>query len=680
MIKILVVEDDKPSGLILQKLLLKSGYTVSAIVDTGEEAIKIIEKSRPDLILMDIALAGEIDGIETAEKIYNKHQIPFIYITSSTDELTFDRAKKSLPQSYIVKPFNGHSLKTAIDMALFKYDMENRLRESEAHNKKILSAIPDTIFEIDINGTPLSEEYIPVVKKFWSSEINSRALNYFYKAMETGRVQFFEHEMRSNEKSRFYESRVIHTGGENFLVIIREITDKKKAEAVITRQVENLEGVVKDRAGELQKLNTSLLQEIEKRNVVEEEIRLFIDATEQSSNAIVITETGGVVKYVNRRFCEISGYSREDLVGLVITEGANPIIPEPETIKAIIRSDTWEGEIYNVSKSGSVYFLKASISKIKDKNGEAKHYLLTGEDITAKKREQAELEKAEEQIKKSGTESIDRDMDWQSWKEKMLERNISRTDRSIFSNINNSFTQGAGFGTLITFMEMMARTAKDKNGQLLVDSELFNEAMKNVGIAQDAFKIFASIDWIISNDIELKPATVRDLYNLIKRAIKKAEPFTGINKNRVIINEFPVSLQSVKININPEYFSDAVYELIINALKFSRKGTSIAILLFAQGKSLRLSVLNDPQKTGDDILGIPAEYEKVVFEPFYRISKMVYEKYNTLDFGIGLTYVDKIVARHGGEIFAENITDYSDVKKDPVTRVNLMMALPFVME
>jgi CheY-like chemotaxis protein len=123
MIKILVVEDDKPSGLILQKLLLKSGYTVSAIVDTGEEAIKIIEKSRPDLILMDIALAGEIDGIETAEKIYNKHQIPFIYITSSTDELTFDRAKKSLPQSYIVKPFNGHSLKTAIDMALFKYDM-----------------------------------------------------------------------------------------------------------------------------------------------------------------------------------------------------------------------------------------------------------------------------------------------------------------------------------------------------------------------------------------------------------------------------------------------------------------------------------------------------------------------------------------------------------------------------
>jgi len=680
MIKILVVEDDKPSVLILQKLLLKSGYTVAGIVDTGEEAIKIIGKSRPDLILMDITLAGQIDGIETAEKIFSEHRIPFIYITSSTDRLTFDRAKKSLPQNYIVKPFNSHSLKSAIDMALYKFDMENRLRESEAHNKRVLSAIPDTIFEIDINGTPLSSEYSDVVKKFWNSEINSRALPFFYRALETGQVQFFEHEARLNDKSRFYESRIVNTGGENFLVIIREITEKKREEALMTRQMENLEGEAKDRAGELQKLNTSLIQEIEKRNLVEEEIRLFIDATEQSSNAIVIVEAGGVVKYANRRFCEIYGFSKDELAGLLITDGANPITPEPEMMETITASDSWEGELYNVSKSGSVYFLKASISKIRDKNGDARHFLLTGEDITARKKDQADLEKAEEQIKKSGAGSIDRDMDWQSWKEKMLDRNISRTDRSIFSNINNSFTQGAGFGTLITFMEMMARTAKDKNGHLMVDTELFKEAMKNVGIAQDAFKIFASIDWIISNDIDLKPATVRELYNLIKRAVKKAEHFTGINKNRVIVNEFPAALKNVKVNINPEYFSDAVYELIINSLKFSRTGTSIAILLFTQGNSLRVSVLNEPQKTGDDILGIPPEYEKVVFEPFYRISKVVYEKYNSLDFGIGLTYVDKIVARHGGEVFAENITDYSDIKKDPVTRVNIMMSLPFAIE
>jgi PAS domain S-box-containing protein len=585
-----------------------------------------------------------------------------------------------MPQNYILKPFSSHLLKSAIDMALYKFDMEKKLRKSEAHNKKILSAIPDILFEVNINGVPVSKEYNEIVKKYWSSEINAKALNYFYKGMETGDVQFFEYELKEGSKNYYYESRIIHTGKENFLVILREITEKKNAEAALSRQMENLEGEVKDRAGELQKLNTSLIQEIEKRNVVEEEIRLFIDATEQSSNAIVIVESKGVVKYANKRFCEISGYTKEELAGLLITEGANPITPEPEVIESIMKADNWKGEIYNTTKSGEIYYLKASINKILNKEGEVGHYLLTGEDITEKKKEQAELKKAEEHIKKSGTGSIDRDMDWQSWKEKMLERNISRTDRSIFSNINNSFTQGAGFGTLITFMEMMARTAKKNNGTMNVDTELFTEAMKNVGIAQDAFKIFASIDWIISNDIELKSITVRDLYNLIKRSLKKAEAFAEINKNRIILNEFPAALQNSRININSEYFSDAVYELLINALKFSRQGTSIAVLIFAQGNSLRISVLNDPHKTSDDILGIPSEFEKTVFEPFYRISKLVYEKYNTLDFGIGLTYVDKIVARHGGETIAENITDYSDLKKDPVVKVNLMMSFPFALE
>ncbi len=677
MINILVVEDDKPSGLILQKLLLKLGYTVTAIVETGEEAIVEIEKSRPHLVLMDIILAGEIDGIETAEKIYNQYNIPFIYITSSTDQNTFDRAKKSLPQNYIVKPFSSHLLKSAIDMALYRFDMENRLKESEANSKKILSAIPDIFFEINPDGKPVDEKYTEVVEKYWDMETNSKAQKYFSRAMENGEVQFFEYEIKDGDKSTFYDSRIVHTGEENFLVIIREITEKKKAEAAMSRQMTSLEDEVKNRTGELQKLNTSLIQEIEKRNVVEGEIRLFIDATEQSSNAIVIIESNGVVKYVNRRFCEISGYSKDELVGLVITEKANPITPEPELLESIASAKNWKGEMYNTSKSGEVYFLMAYVSKIMNNDGKVGHFLLTGDDITEKKKEEAELLKAEEYIKKSGTGSIDRDMDWQSWKEKMLERNISRTDRSIFSNINNSFTQGAGFGTLITFMEMMDRTAKKNNGTITVESGLFDEAMKNVVIAQNAFKIFAGIDWITSNEIELEVVTVRDIFNLIKNSIKKAEPFVKINKNRVILNEFPASLKKNKININSEYFSDAVYELIINALKFSRQNSSVLILLFSQGNNLRISVLNDPQKAGDDITGIPAEYERIVFEPFFRISKLVHEKYNTLDFGLGLTYVDKVMVRHGGEIIAENIADYSDVKKDPIVKVNLMMSLPF---
>jgi len=100
-------------------------------------------------------------------------------------------------------------------------------------------------------------------------------------------------------------------------------------------------------------------------------------------------------------------------------------------------------------------------------------------------------------------------------------------------------------------------------------------------------------------------------------------------------------------------------------------------MIYTQNNTLRISFINDPQKTGDGIVGIPPEYEKIIFEPFYRISRLVFEKYNSLDFGIGLTFVEKIVTRHGGEIFAENILDYSDIKKDPLTKVNMMISLPF---
>ncbi len=355
----------------------------------------------------------------------------------------------------------------------------------------------------------------------------------------------------------------------------------------------------------------------------------------------------------------------------------NPILPEDSLVKHLRGVKTWTGEIYNTTKSGQLYYLEVTISKLKNTEGKTTYIVVTGEDITARKRDELELDRMKTSLKGSASDAIDKEMDWQSWKEKMLNRNISRTDKSIFSNINNSFTQGAGFGTLITFMEMMAKNSEEtEDEKRIVDAQLFNEAMKNVKIAQDAFKIFAGIDWIISNTFELELKTVSDLYTLLKGVISKNMKFAPINKNRIIINELPRGMKNKKIRINTQYLSEAVSELIINALKFSRNGTNILVMLYSQNTNIRVSVINEPLKTSDGILGIPPEYEKVIFEPFYRISKLVFERYNTLDFGIGLTFVEKIVTRHGGEIFAENILDYSDVKKDPATKVNLMMSFP----
>lgn len=148
MYNIVIVEDDKPSGLILKRLLTKEGYNISGIYESGEKTLKIIDESeeKPDLILMDISLSGKIDGIETAERIFNNYNIPFIYITASSEKDVIDRAKKTMPLNYIVKPFNSHTLCSTIEMAMYRYEMEKQLLSSKLSKKKILKAIPDIVF------------------------------------------------------------------------------------------------------------------------------------------------------------------------------------------------------------------------------------------------------------------------------------------------------------------------------------------------------------------------------------------------------------------------------------------------------------------------------------------------------------------------------------------------------
>jgi len=677
MTNILVVEDNKPSGLVLRKLLDKSGYTVIDVVESGEEAINMLKKSNPDLILMDITLAGELDGIETAERIYRTHNIPFIYITAGTDSSTFERVKKSLPFNYIVKPFNSKMLDSAIEIALFKFNLEKKLQQSEKNKNKIIESIPDKIFEIRSDGSPCSPVDEKLIKELWPGDIQKKAKPFIDEANNTDFIGIFEYEITGTTGKVYFESRIIKIDTNLLMVITRNISGKKQDEVKLSSHINEMENSIKARADELQKLNRTLLEEIDKRNTAEQEIKLFIDVIEQSTNCIVIIEKNGILKYANSAFCELSGYTKNELAGINVNNIPNPILPEENIQNNIKNVDFWKGETYNLKKNGEIYYLKATASKVKNSEGKITYIVISAEDITDAKKDEMAIEKIKNTVKNSASDSIDKDMAWQTWKEKMLSRNISRTDKSIFSNINNSFTQGAGFGTLITFMEMMSKSAKEKDGTRIVDGTLFNEAMKNVKIAQDAFKIFAGIDWIISNNIDLEDLSVRELNSLIKGSINKNIKFAELNKHRIIMNDLPKGLKTKKIKINSQYFSEAMSELIVNALKFSKAATNIIIMVYSQSNTLRISVINDPQKSTDGTMGIPEEYGKVIFEPFYRISKLVYERYNTLDFGIGLTFVEKIVTRHGGEIFAENIVDYSDINKDPQIKVNLMISLPF---
>ncbi|MEA3370346.1 MAG: response regulator [Campylobacterota bacterium] len=126
---ILIVEDDEITALNLNISLQKQGYNVVAMCDNSLEAKSKIASYNPDIIIIDISLQESNDGIELAKHIRNTNNTPFIYLTSYTDDDIISQAKLTEPYGYIVKPFDPASLHATIQMALFKYELENERKE-----------------------------------------------------------------------------------------------------------------------------------------------------------------------------------------------------------------------------------------------------------------------------------------------------------------------------------------------------------------------------------------------------------------------------------------------------------------------------------------------------------------------------------------------------------------------
>ena len=128
--KVIIVEDDEITSLNLNMSLQKHGYIVVAMCDNAFMAKNKIATHNPDVIIIDISLQESNDGIELAKTIKEKYDIPFIYLTSYSDDDIIAQAKLTEPYGYIVKPFDPSSLHATIQMALFKYQQENERKEN----------------------------------------------------------------------------------------------------------------------------------------------------------------------------------------------------------------------------------------------------------------------------------------------------------------------------------------------------------------------------------------------------------------------------------------------------------------------------------------------------------------------------------------------------------------------
>lgn len=180
--RILIVEDESILAMLIKGKLQSSGYEIADWVDRGEDAIKSANEFLPDLILMDIVLKGEMDGIEASKQIRNSLDIPIIYLTAYSDDEVLKRARITEPYGYLIKPFREDELKANIEMAMYKHKSEKKKRE--VMKKKVLSDFYEFI------QTSLNK-----FSDYSEKEIKAELLNFFAQRVENDLKSNFDVKM-----------------------------------------------------------------------------------------------------------------------------------------------------------------------------------------------------------------------------------------------------------------------------------------------------------------------------------------------------------------------------------------------------------------------------------------------------------------------------------------------------
>jgi len=263
---ILIVEDERIVAEDIRMNLHSLGYNILGVVSSGEDAIEKVEKNNPDLVLMDINLKGIMDGIEAADQIRSRFDIPVVYLTAYADEKTIERAKITEPFGYIIKPFDDKGLHVNIEMAIYKHKMEKNLNESKKWFSTTLMSISDAVIATDKNGfvilmNPVAEELTGWTQEYAfgkplksiynvsGNNLSKSIMDPASKAILGGPI--FTRQNESILKSK--DGRLtpveescspIKDDKENVLgivIVFRDMTERKQAEETLIRQAEELE-------------------------------------------------------------------------------------------------------------------------------------------------------------------------------------------------------------------------------------------------------------------------------------------------------------------------------------------------------------------------------------------------------------------------------------------------------
>ncbi|MDO9543331.1 MAG: PAS domain S-box protein [Kiritimatiellia bacterium] len=283
--RIFIVEDERIVALDLQDRLTRLGHKIVGNVASGDEALKQIGDAKSDLVLTDIKLGGDIDGIGLADAIHSRYGVPVIFLTAYSDDKTLARVKATNACGFIIKPFTDEELQATIDISLHEYELEARLKQSEEQYRCLFDNAPVGYHEIDLKGrlTRINRTELEMLgyeaadmigRPVWDfGQDKDLAREAVIKKLETGKIssQPFERNYLRRDgrtipvlvkddpiRSGNGELRGIRSTIQDISLLKEEQAKRKRLEASL-RQAEKLESISAMAGGLAHELNNQLM-------------------------------------------------------------------------------------------------------------------------------------------------------------------------------------------------------------------------------------------------------------------------------------------------------------------------------------------------------------------------------------------------------------------------------------
>ncbi len=610
---VLIVEDESIVALDLKLQLQELGYRVVGVAASGEEALELVGRKAPDLVLMDVRLQGAMDGIAAAEVIRREHGLPLIFLTSHSDDDTVQRAARTAPYGYLTKPYQIRELRAGIEVALTKARMERQLREADLWFAHTLQCVSDGVLVTDLDAkirflNPAAEDLTG-----WSSdEAVGRAVTEVVKIQ----AHAIEHVPRADTAQQVRS--VLIDGRPAPMAHAVALVPREGAERVVDQTA----GPVNDDSG--QRLGAVVvLRDAAQRVAQEARLRAseerFRNAFDFAPLGMALISFSGEFIQVNDALCRLLGEPRDGLMRrrhMELTLEADRD-HESQRLHDLERSPNGLVQFekrYRRLDDGQTLWTLVSVSLLKD-GGQPTCHLYQIHDLSEQKKAAEHLAAlAEERLRREASELAS------ASKSEFLSR-VSHEMRTPLNAV-------IGFAQLLQLRQEASEDSKTK----MYADHIRAAGEHLLALVSDLL----DINRAAQGSLKLELRTVK-LSGVVDEAMRFLQPDATAHGIRV---ETDVDTDLL-VMADPQRLRQVVLNLGSNAVKYNRQGGTVKL------RTERKSAAHVALVIEDQGIGMTSEQLERLFQPFDRLGA---ERTKIAGTGLGLVIARSMVTEMGGTL------------------------------